>query len=242
VNLPIIAAVVAGGALLVGKAKGASGGGGSRLVGGADALAQLTLDDTVIGPSRARVAATLLDAWRGSSLTLQEQLMLLAMAWHESKWDPRAVGTVDSQWGSSYTVFQLRRNVELKNGMAALGLTEAQVVPSKQTALDQTGPQLRAQARLAEWLAQQKGITDMRDSNDEREMVDLAAAWAGLRSWNYINAQDAVRPILRGIIPSDAEIPGLIRAIRAAVGPRAGSPGVLNRLVTYRALKRALLG
>ena len=162
------------------KSAGRSVGGGRRVLNPASVakLIGKTLAggaNDLVTAKQAAVAKGMLEGFaRGGLLTPQEQVMLLAFGWHETRWNPAAIGVVDSKWGNSYTVFQLRRNVELQGAMDALGLSMEDVVPGAgQTA---SAEQIANQARCAEWLAKQKRILKIREragGDDDEEMLDL---------------------------------------------------------------------
>lgn len=210
-------------------------------------LAGLVLDPSRpqerVSAAQAARGALLAQALSRTRLSGDQQLALMAMAWHESRFDPRAVGRgPDAAWGNSYTVLQFRRDVELTNGMRALGLRFDQVVPAPaENALDSY---FYNQARLAEWLAGVKGIDAIwrqRGADDEKAVVDLALRWAGIRvpTWEGLLPNPIAGPVLNrfgGRLPTNTEIPEVNRQL-AARGSQV--MGVLSRLATYRVLRRA---
>lgn len=204
----------------------------------------IMLDGRQLTPGQLEVFDGLLRAFREvGGLTQSQQLALLAFAWHESRYNPRAEGRVDAQWGNSYTVFQLRRDVELAQAMQALGLSFSQVVPTASVGGAALYPYLKNQVRVATWLAGVKGFPAIwaRNSDPEKAFVMAAFGWAGIRvsTWAELLANAIAGPVFSrlGRLPTNAEVP----AVNAELRSRGSQVmGTLDRLVTYRDLRRQL--
>lgn len=197
-------------------------------------------DRSPMTAKQVEVLLSMLNAAREvTDLTRNEALALASLAWNETRFNPSAEGTVDAKWGNSYTLFQLRKDIELKGMLEKTGLEFEDVVPPRGTS--NLYPYIRNQVRVAYELMKAKGLSNVRSyasGNPELFLLDMGARWAGIRSWEWARTQPAPMSVIGGRIPVASEFPGVIDALSRA-GAK-GTAGLMRRLWTFRALREVV--